>query len=383
MVEIFRAAITRGASDIHIKSGDVIRARIHGNLVPLTEQKLSHDQVRQLALRLIPMERHRDRIDELLDYDCSWGLPGLGRFRVNILRQRGSFMIVMRIIPIDIPTFEDLKLPRVLAKISEAERGLILVTGVTGSGKSSTMAAMIEHINRSRQRHIVTLENPIEFLHRDKKASITQRDIGTDTDSFMTGLRAALRQDPDVILIGEMRDKETIDTALKAAETGHLVLSTVHTQNAVQTISRLIAVFEPSEQDMIRVRLSETLQAAISQRLLPKVDGRGRVVACEVMLVTGTIRDCIRDPGRTDEIQDLIEEGRDHYGSQSFDQHLMDLVRSEQVSFEVAKAAANNPSDFDLKMNVFEPGPANEAGDRDRGSSPMQGQGDMASLFGG
>jgi twitching motility protein PilT len=383
MVEIFRAAITRGASDIHIKSGDVIRARIHGNLVPLTEQKLSHDQVRQLALRLIPMERHRDRIDELLDYDCSWGLPGLGRFRVNILRQRGSFMIVMRIIPIDIPTFEDLKLPRVLAKIAEAERGLILVTGVTGSGKSSTMAAMIEHINRSRQRHIVTLENPIEFLHRDKKASITQRDIGTDTDSFMTGLRAALRQDPDVILIGEMRDKETIDTALKAAETGHLVLSTVHTQNAVQTISRLIAVFEPSEQDMIRVRLSETLQAAISQRLLPRVDGRGRVVACEVMLVTGTIRDCIRDPGRTEEIQDLIEEGRDHYGSQSFDQHLMDLVNSEQVSFEVAKAAANNPSDFDLKMNVFEPGPANESADRDGGRGSVQGQGDMASIFGG
>lgn len=383
MVEIFRAAITRGASDIHIKSGDVIRARIHGNLVPLTEQKLSHDQVRQLALRLIPMERHRDRIDELLDYDCSWGLPGLGRFRVNILRQRGSFMIVMRIIPIDIPTFEDLKLPRVLARIAEAERGLILVTGVTGSGKSSTMAAMIEHINRSRQRHIVTLENPIEFLHRDKKASITQRDIGTDTDSFMTGLRAALRQDPDVILIGEMRDKETIDTALKAAETGHLVLSTVHTQNAVQTISRLIAVFEPSEQDMIRVRLSETLQAAVSQRLLPRVDGRGRVVACEVMLVTGTIRDCIRDPRRTDEIQDLIEEGRDHYGSQSFDQHLMDLVKSDQVSFDVAKAAANNPSDFDLKMNVFEPGPASEAGDRNGGRGPVQGHGDMASLFGG
>ena len=377
MVEIFRAAITRGASDIHIKSGDVIRARIHGNLVPLTEQKLSHDQVRQLALKLIPMERHRERIDELLDYDCSWGLPGLGRFRVNILRQRGSFMIVMRIIPIDIPTFEDLKLPGVLASIAEAERGLILVTGVTGSGKSSTMAAMIEHINRTRQRHIVTLENPIEFLHRDKKASITQRDIGTDTDSFMTGLRAALRQDPDVILIGEMRDKETIDTALKAAETGHLVLSTVHTQNAVQTISRLIAVFEPSEQDMIRVRLSETLQAAISQRLLPRADGRGRVVACEVMRVTGTIRDCVRDPARTDEILDLIEEGRDHYGSQSFDQHLQELVHSGQVSFEVAKAAASNPSDFDLKMNVFEPGPASDPSDRGKG------QGDVVSLFGG
>lgn len=374
MVEIFRAAITRGASDIHIKSGDVIRARIHGNLVPLTEQKLSHDQVRQLALRLIPMERHKERIDELLDYDCSWGLPGLGRFRVNILRQRGSFMIVMRIIPIDVPTFDELKLPKAMASIASHERGLVLVTGVTGSGKSSTMAAMIEHINRERQRHIVTLENPIEFLHRDKKASITQRDIGTDTESFMTGLRAALRQDPDVILIGEMRDKETIDTALKAAETGHLVLSTVHTQNAVQTISRLIAVFEPSEQEMIRIRLAEMLQAVVSQRLLPRADGKGRVVACEVMLVTGTIRDCIRDGSRTEEIPDLIEEGRDHYGSQSFDQHLMDLVNTKQVTFEVAKAAANNPSDFDLKMNVFETGP------REGGGSDS---GDMASLFGG
>lgn len=373
MVEIFRAAITRGASDIHIKSGDVIRARIHGNLVPLTEQKLSHDQVRQLALRLIPMEKHKERIDELLDYDCSWGLPGLGRFRVNILRQRGSFMIVMRIIPIDVPTFEELRLPRAMASIASHERGLVLVTGVTGSGKSSTMAAMIEHINRERQRHIVTLENPIEFLHRDKKASITQRDIGTDTESFMTGLRAALRQDPDVILIGEMRDKETIDTALKAAETGHLVLSTVHTQNAVQTISRLIAVFEPSEQEMIRIRLAEMLQAVVSQRLLPRADGKGRVVACEVMLVTGTIRDCIRDPARTEEIPDLIEEGRDHYGSQSFDQHLMDLVKTKQVTFEVAKAAANNPSDFDLKMNVFETGPRDGAGSD---------ASDLSSLFG-
>jgi len=375
MTEIFRAAISRGASDIHIKSGDVIRARLHGALVPLTEQRLSHDQVRQLALRLIPHERHKALIDEMLDYDCSWGLPGLGRFRVNILRQRGSFMIVMRIIPIDIPTFDDLKLPPVMKRIAEFERGLVLVTGVTGSGKSSTMASVIEHINRSEQRHIVTLENPIEFLHRDKRASITQRDIGTDTESFMTGLRAALRQDPDVILIGEMRDKETIDTALKAAETGHLVISTVHTQNAVQTISRLVAVFEPSEQEMIRVRLSEVLQAVVSQRLLPRADAKGRVVACEVMLVTGTIRDCVRDADRTDEIQDLIEEGRDHYGSQSFDQHLMDLVRSNQVTFEVAKAAANNPSDFDLKMNVFETGsPASgEAGGRDG----------TANLFGG
>jgi len=257
------------------------------------------------------------------------------------------------VIPIDVPTIEDLRLPSVLADIANHERGLILVTGVTGSGKSSTQAAMINWINEHKPLHIVTLENPIEFLHRDKQASVTQRDIGTDTDSFMIGLRAALRQDPDVILIGEMRDKETVDTALKAAETGHLVISTVHTRNAVQTISRLVAVFEPAEQELIRVRLSESLQAVISQRLIPTADGKGRVAAVEIMRATGTIRDCIKDPQRLDEIFDLIEDGRQQYGTQSFDQHLMDLVRGGSVTFEVAKAAANNPTDFDLKMNTF------------------------------
>ncbi len=376
MTEIFKAAIQRGASDIHIKSGDVVRARIHGELVPLTEQRLKQEQVRALAMKLMPRESDRERIDEFSDYDCSWGLPGLGRFRVNILRQRGSLMIVMRVIPIEIPTFQDLNMPQVLEKVAENERGLILVTGVTGSGKSSTMAAAVEHINRNRQRHIVTLENPIEFLHRDKKSSITQRDVGTDTDSFISGLRAALRQDPDVILIGEMRDTETIDIALKAAETGHLVISTVHTQNAPQTLSRLIAVFEPSEQEMIRIRLAESLQAVVSQRLLPRKDRPGRIVACEVMVVTGTIRDCIREPERVEEIPELIEEGRETYGSQSFDQHLMELVREERVEFAVAKAAATNPSDFDLKMNMFGEG----AG---QGVGSEEGIDDTSHLFGG
>jgi twitching motility protein PilT len=353
MIEIFKAAIQRGASDIHIKSGDVVRARIHGRLVPLSQQKLSPDQVKSLAKKLMPHDEDRDRIDAILDYDCSWGFPGLGRFRVNVLRQRGSLMVVMRVIPFEIPTIQDLKLPEVLADIANHERGLILVTGVTGAGKSSTQAAMIDWINEHKPLHVVTLENPIEFLHRDKEASLTQRDIGTDTDSFMIGLRAALRQDPDVILIGEMRDKETIETALKAAETGHLVISTVHTKNAVQTISRLVAVFEPAEQEMIRLRLSESLQAVISQRLIPTSDGKGRVAAVEIMRATGTIRDCIKDPARLDEIFDLIESGREQYGTQSFDQHLMDLVRAGTVTFEVAKAAANNPTDFDLKMNTF------------------------------
>jgi twitching motility protein PilT len=352
MQELFKAAIDRGASDIHIKSGDVIRARIHGDLVPLTQQKLSPDQVKGIALKLIPHDEDREDFDKLMDYDCSWGLPGIGRFRVNILKQRGTPMIVMRVIPFEIPTIEDLGLPPILEGIANHERGMILVTGVTGSGKSSTMAAMINWMNRHKRLHIVTLENPIEFLHRDNQCSITQRDIGTDTDSFVTGLRAVLRQDPDVILIGEMRDKITIETALKAAETGHLVISTLHTKNAVQTVSRVIAVFEPGEQEMIRIRLSEQLMAVISQRLVQRKTG-GRVAAMEIMPVSATIRDCIKDKNRMDEIFDLIEEGKDHYGSQTFDQHLMELVQRDVVGFEVAKAAANNPADFDLKMNMF------------------------------
>jgi twitching motility protein PilT len=352
MQELFKAAVERGASDIHIKAGDYMRARIHGILQPLTQQKLTPEQVKGIALQLIPHDEDRKAFDKILDYDCSWGIPGVGRFRVNIMKQRGSPMIVMRAIPIEIPTVEDLGLPTVINKIANNERGLILVTGVTGSGKSSTMAAIINWINSNKHVHIVTLENPIEFLHRDNQSSITQRDIGTDTPSFDSGLRAVLRQDPDVILIGEMRDKVTIETALKAAETGHLVISTLHTKNAVQTISRIIAVFEPSEQEMIRVRLSESLQAVISQRLVQRKAG-GRVAAVEVMLMTSTIRDCVRDPDRMEEITDLIEEGKDHYGSQTFDQHLQELVRAGAVAFDVAKAAANNPADFDLKMNMF------------------------------
>jgi twitching motility protein PilT len=352
MQELFKAAVERGASDIHIKAGDFIRARVHGVLQPLTQQKLTPEQVKGIALQLIPHEDDRQNFEKLLDYDCSWGIPGVGRFRVNIMKQRGSPMIVMRAIPIEIPSVEDLGLPSIINKIASYERGLILVTGVTGSGKSSTMAAMINWINRNKHVHVVTLENPIEFLHRDNQSSITQRDIGTDTDSFDSGLRSVLRQDPDVILIGEMRDKVTIETALKAAETGHLVISTLHTKNAVQTISRIIAVFEPSEQEMIRVRLSESLQAVISQRLVQKKEG-GRVAAMEVMLMTSTIRDCVRDQDRMEEISDLIEEGKEHYGSQTFDQHLGELVRAGAVAFEVAKAAANNPADFDLKMNMF------------------------------
>jgi len=345
--------VDRGASDLHIKAGDVFRARIDGKLVPLTKQRLTPDQTKAIAQRLISNEDDRARIDKLRDYDCSWGMPGIGRFRVNILRQRSSFMIVMRVIPFDVPTFESLKLPAVLAEVASAERGMILVTGVTGSGKSSTMAAIINHINQNQHRHILTLENPIEFLHRDINCSVTQREIGVDTDDFRTGLRAALRQDPDVILIGELRDPETVDTAMKAAETGHLLVSTLHTPDAVTTVSRIVSMFPPEEQDIARLRFSEALHAVVSQRLLPRADGRGRAAALEVLLATETVRDMIREKDRTASLDDYIKASREQYGMQTFDQHLMDLVADDVVTYETAVAAASNPSDFQLQVKTL------------------------------
>ncbi|MEE8191293.1 MAG: PilT/PilU family type 4a pilus ATPase [Gemmatimonadales bacterium] len=353
MENIIKAAVERGASDIHIKAGDVFRARIDGKLVPLTKQRLTPEQTKAIAAKLIPIDADRQRIDEIRDYDCSWGAAGIGRFRVNILRQRSSFMIVMRVIPFEVPTIEKLGLPDSLERIAEQERGMVLVTGVTGSGKSSTMAALINHINSQMNKHIVTLENPIEFLHRDVNSSVTQREIGPDTESFRMGLRAAMRQDPDVIQIGEMRDAETVDTAMKAAETGHLLISTLHTPDATTTVARIVAMFAPEEQEVARVRLADSLQAVVSQRLLPRADGHGRCAAVEVMVCTEAIRDLIRDRSRVGEIKDYIEEGRDQYGMQSFDQHLMDLVSEGVVTFETAKGAASNPDDFELKQKML------------------------------
>jgi len=353
MEKIIKAAVDRGASDLHIKAGDVFRARIHGDLVPLTRQTLTPEQTKAIALHLMSNEDDKTRIDKILDYDCSWAAAGIGRFRVNIMRQRGSFSIIMRVIPWEIPTFEKLGLPPVLAKVAEAERGMVLVTGVTGSGKSSTMAALINYINKRESGHILTLENPIEFLHTDINCSITQREIGSDTDDFKMGLRAALRQDPDVIMIGELRDAETIDTALKAAETGHVLMSTLHTPDAQSTIMRMMAMFPPEEQEVVRVRLAESLTAVISQRLLPRRSGKGRAVAAEIMINTPAIKDLILEGTRIGEVKDFIAEGREQYGMQTFDQCLADLVTSGEVTFETAKAAASNPSDFELKMKMF------------------------------
>jgi twitching motility protein PilT len=351
--QIIKAAIDRGASDLHIKAGDVFRARIDGKLVPFTKQRLTPEQTKAIARHLIPSEEDRAGIDKLRDYDCSWGMPGVGRFRVNLLRQRSSFMIVMRVIPFDVPTFDTLKLPLILPTIAAAERGLILVTGATGSGKSSTMAAIVNHINQTQQKHVVTLENPIEFLHRDINCSVTQREIGVDTVDFRAGLQAALRQDPDVVLIGELRDAETIDTAMKAAETGRLVISTLHTPDALTTVSRVVSTFPVEEQEVARLRLADALQAVLSQRLLPRADGRGRVAAVEILICTGTARELIRDANRTPELHDYIRDAHEQYGMQTFDQHLLEMVSSEVVTYETALVAATNPKDFEIQMRTL------------------------------
>ncbi|MCZ8012834.1 MAG: type IV pilus twitching motility protein PilT [Gemmatimonas sp.] len=347
---IIKAAVERGASDVHIKSGNTVRARIDGRLVVLTKQALTAEQTRAIALHLMSSDADRATIDTLRDYDCAWAAPGVGRFRVNILRQRASHSIVMRVIPETVPTVQSLGLPPVLTRIAHSERGMVLVTGVTGSGKSSTMAALVNEINASYEKHILTLENPIEFIHDDLKSSVTQREVGIDTDTFRMGLRAALRQDPDVILIGEMRDAETIDTSMKAAETGHLLISTLHTPDAVTTVMRIVAMFPPEEQQVVRMRLAESLHAVVSQRLLPRKSGQGRVVAAEVMINTGTIRDLIAE-GRLAEIRDYLADGS-QYGMQTFDQHLTELVQGNVVDYEVAKGAATNPADFELSFRM-------------------------------
>ncbi len=353
MEKIIKAAVERGASDLHIKAGDVFRARIDGRLVPLTKQALTPDQTRSIALRLIANEDDKARLDKLQDYDCSWGAPGIGRFRVNILRQRSSFMIVMRVIPFEVPSFDKLGVPPVLKAVAEAERGMILVTGDTGSGKSTTMAALVNHINQHFNKHIVTLENPIEFLHRDLQSSVTQREIGVDTESFRVGLQAALRQDPDVVLIGEMRDTETLDTAMKAAETGHLVVSTMHTPDALATVLRILSIFPTEEQDAARVRLAESLHAIVSQRLLPRADGKGRIAAIEVMIVTPAVKELILDHDRVGEIRDLIAAGREQYATQTLDQHLEELVTSGTVEYEVALAASARPVEFQQRLSTL------------------------------
>jgi len=354
---VLKEMVDLGASDLHISVGGGFRFRLHGELVVAPESgSISRGDVASIAAGMIIASRKCTRenvaqfLEELMDYDCSYNVSSLGRFRVNIARQRLSLSIVLRHIPFILPTFESLGLPSVIADIAESENGLILLTGITGSGKSSTMAAMINHVAQNSRKKIITIEDPIEFVYTDGNCSIIQRECGSDTESFSRALRAALRQDPDIILVGEMRDKETIDIAIKAAETGHLVVSTVHTTDAPKTISRLISVFDSSEQESVRLRLAETLVSVISQRLIPCAEGDGRVVACEIMRRTQSIQECITDPYKTDTMREYLEKGGELYGMQSFDQHLTELYTSGVISMESARAAATSAADFERNL---------------------------------
>ena len=347
------AAIKAGASDVHLKCDAQPSLRVNGVLKEVTKlEAISSGSMETLVRHIVEQRQPDTRFDRLTELDTSYEVEGVGRFRVNIMRTKGKFGIVLRIVPSVIPTLDGLGLPSVLKNFTNEERGCVLVTGVTGSGKSTTLAAMINEINCNLRKHIVTIEDPIEFMHTDQLSRLTQREVGTDTESFGTALRSALRQDPDVILVGEMRDRETIDTALKAAETGHLVFSTVHTTDAARTIGRILDAFPLDAQDAVRIRLAENLKGTISQRLLRRSDGVGRVVAMEIMVCTLSVTEMIKDPSRTPEIKDYIEKGREHYGSQSFDQHLIQLYENEVITYESAKAAASNPSDFERALYV-------------------------------
>ena len=342
--------VKSGASDLHFLVGDKPSYRIDGALRPVKYEPLSRADTQQICENLLGGSLEQP-LEEIQEHDCSYSIESIARFRVNIYRQRGSLCCVLRVIPTHIPKLAKLGMPESTSRLAEEKRGLVLVTGATGSGKSSTLAAMIHHINVNRAAHILTIEDPIEFLHTNAKSSVSQREVGPDTKSFTTALRSSLRQDPDVILVGEMRDPETIDIALKAAETGHMVFSTVHTTDAAKTIGRLVSMFPTEEHETARLRLAENLRGVISQRLLPRADRKGRVVAAEIMVATMTIQELIKDPQTTGQLTDAIEQGRDQYGMQSFDQHLSELYRAGTISLDVAMAAASNPSDFERALN--------------------------------
>ena len=348
--DLLRLAVEKKASDLHLKVGNNPYLRIDGTLVALAENtRVTPEEMLSMAFSMMT-NRQKQKFKETAELDMAYGVAGLGRFRVNVFQQRGNVGMVLRVIPTKIRTIEELNLPRAVETICEEQRGLVLVTGTTGSGKSTTLASMVDRINTTRSDHVITIEDPIEFLHRDKRSFINQREVEVDTANFSTALRAALRQDPDVILVGEMRDLETIATALLAAETGHLVLSTLHTLDATETIQRIIAVFPPPEQKQIRLQLAGTLKAVISQRLVRRADDKGRVPAVEVMIATGYIRDCIINPEKTRMIHEAIAAGTSQYGMQTFDQSLYDLYTRNLISFEEALSRASNPDDFKLRV---------------------------------
>ena len=348
--EILLEALTKGASDVHIKIGQPPIIRIDGHLRPMQGGKpYNYNEVNQMALGIMN-EWQKERFLREKEVDMGYEIHGLGRFRVNIFQQRGKIRVALRIVPYQIKGLQELNLPGVLEKVALENRGLILVTGTTGSGKSTTLASMIDIINSRRTCHIITIEDPIEFVHDDKKAIVDQREVGSDTGTFANALRSALRQDPDVILIGEMRDFETIETALTAAETGHLVMSTLHTIDAKETVTRVISTFPPYHQRQVRMQLAGVLKGVISQRLVPKADGVGRVPAVEILVSTARVRECVIEKEKTAELQDAIAKGYTTYGMQTFDQSLMSLLKENLISYDEALRQSTNPDDFALRV---------------------------------
>src|SRR6266404_592434 len=346
---ILAQSVKRQASDVHLKVGRPPMFRVHGSLVPMENGPDLDGAAMETFLNALLDDLHRKQFEDRLQSDLAYACPTLGRFRVNIFRQRGDVSIALRVIPPLVRTILDLNLPPVVERIALEHRGLVLVTGTTGSGKSTTLAAMIHHVNQQRDRHIITIEDPIEYTHRDEKCIINQREIGYDARSFAESLRGALRQDPDIILVGEMRDLETIETAILAAETGHLVLSTLHTLDAAETVTRVISAFPDHQRGQARLILASILKGCISQRLVPRADGHGMVPAVEVMVSTGLVKECITQPERTREIRDALARGYTTYGMQTFDQSLMALWREGLITFEEALAQSTNPDDFALK----------------------------------
>ncbi len=369
----FKQAITdmvqRGGSDLHLKVGRPPTIRVAGELMQLEQPPLKPEELKALAEQIMTPRQVKE-FAEHKEADFAIGVPGVGRFRTNVFQQRGTLAFVFRAIPYEVKGVEELQLPEVLGSVSMKARGLVLVTGVTGSGKSTTLAAMIREINQNRRCNIITIEDPIEFLHRDDMANLSQREVGSDTLSFDAALRHVLRQDPDVILIGEIRDRLTLDTAMKAADTGHLVFSTLHTTDATQTINRVISFFPPHEHDGVRNLLSTALEAVISLRLVPTKDGKARVPACEVLINTAAVRDNIRDAEKALNIPDLIKEGTIQYGMQSFDQSLMDWYQKGTISYESALFYSSNPSEFALRVSGIE-------GSSDRTFSEQMGDEDV------
>jgi twitching motility protein PilT len=339
------------ASDVHLQVGEHPLLRINGQLNQVRYHPLSPDEMSEIVTSLAGEVRFQKELAERDEFDVSYEIPGVCRFRVNVFRQRGSYAAVLRVVPLQIKTFEELNLPNVMTKIANLRRGLVLASGATGNGKSTTIAAIIEHVNRTRKAHIVTIEEPIEFLFKNKMAVVSQREVGTDTGSYASALHAAMRQDPDVIVVGEMRERSTIDIALKAAETGHLVISTIHTPDAQRTIGRLINFFPGEEQTVVRERLAQNLMAVVSLRLLAGCNGFGRLPGVEVMLVTRSIEECIRNPEKTSEIQHYIQRGTE-IGMQTFDQHLVQLLREGKISLEAAKLAATIPAELELMLTI-------------------------------